>query len=53
MIKLTDKIQTAIRLQKELWLWVQDYCKKQGLTVTALLTMILIKIKAQEDKKAK
>ena len=44
------KIQTAIRIEKDLWLWIKKHCKKQGLTVTGLITNILLKVKKDDNK---
>jgi len=44
------KIQTAIRLNKELYEWIKSYCKKNGLTVTGLITQMIVRFKKNNEK---
>lgn len=44
------KIQTAIRLEESLYEWLKAYCKKNGMTITGLLTKIIIDLKEDKEK---
>lgn len=50
---MTDKIQTAIRIKKDLWEWVKGFCATRGLTVTGFLTGIIVDKRDKEEAKTR